>query len=445
MTVYYIASTGSNTSPYDTWAKAATAPKTVTDLMGAGDIGYIKNETFTISADTVYTIAGSFANPARLISTNDTANAPPTTVATGALIDGSGTAGVDITVLGPAYIYGVEFKNGNSSTLASININNSDLTYLEVENCAFTIANTASGSRINIGYDNIGATTGFKSKGSTFTTGNSASQGVSIYGPADFDGDTFGITTTVPTVYFTGSRRTHSKFTGCDLSAITTTLAPTVTGNPGEYTFAQCILGSGVAPLAAVTGPNESIVRIFDCASGDTHYEFGHYTYFGNTTISASIYMNGTDGASYNAANSKHSWKITGVNGTYQTPYISPWIDVYNEATSAVTPRLEILRDGSATAYNNDEVWGEWAAKVTASSTKATLYNDRRGLVASAAAQASSALGASDWTGEGGTAWFGKLEPTSTITPAEIGHIRARVYVAGANTVYVNPKILGLA
>ena len=33
----YVKSTGSNTSPYDTWAKAATAPLTATALAAARD------------------------------------------------------------------------------------------------------------------------------------------------------------------------------------------------------------------------------------------------------------------------------------------------------------------------------------------------------------------------------------------------------------------------
>jgi len=59
MTVRYVASTGSNTSPYDTWAKACTTLKTVTDLMGAGDVTYAKNEAHAITIDTSYTLAGT--------------------------------------------------------------------------------------------------------------------------------------------------------------------------------------------------------------------------------------------------------------------------------------------------------------------------------------------------------------------------------------------------
>lgn len=36
-TVYYVDPAGSNTAPYDTWAKAATALQTVADIVVAGD------------------------------------------------------------------------------------------------------------------------------------------------------------------------------------------------------------------------------------------------------------------------------------------------------------------------------------------------------------------------------------------------------------------------
>ena len=42
MTTYYVDSAaGSNTSPYDTWAKAATALPTITAIVGAGEVSYV--------------------------------------------------------------------------------------------------------------------------------------------------------------------------------------------------------------------------------------------------------------------------------------------------------------------------------------------------------------------------------------------------------------------
>jgi hypothetical protein len=232
------------------------------------------------------------------------------------------------------------------------------------------------------------------------------------------------------------------KWCGVDMSAITTNLIIASLSKAAEFYFYNCDLGSGVT-IVSPTSPGHAEAWLIDCNAGDVHYDFGHYSYWGNTTISTAIYLNTADGASYNAADAKYSWKITGVNGSYAHPYMSPLITVHHEGTSAITPRLEVMRDGSTTAYNDDEVWAEFTAKATSGSVVSTLYSDRRSMVAAAAAQDNSALGASDWAGET-TPWYGKLVSPS-MTPAEIGDITARVCVAGANTLYVNPKILSLS
>jgi hypothetical protein len=203
-----------------------------------------------------------------------------------------------------------------------------------------------------------------------------------------------------------------------------------------------------VTVLEAQTPTHRGGVEVYvhDSAAGDDHYVFAHYNAVGETTISTSIYAN--DGAEYNSSGSKHSWKITTTAlASYTFPYISPPISVYNEGTSAVTPRLECVRSGSATAYDNDELWTHWGFKGASGSTKATINtSDEMSLGGTPAAQATSSLGASDWTGESGTSWFGKLEPSASITPAEIGDVFVRVFFgAPSSTVYIDPQIRGLS
>jgi len=235
-------------------------------------------------------------------------------------------------------------------------------------------------------------------------------------------------------------------FVACDLSHITGTLFGDLSGGIVTGYLYQCKLGAAVTIVGSQTVPTES-VRVFmaDCASGDTHYAFGYYSQLGSLDVDTSIYAN--DGAEYDSTGSKYSWKIVGAAAaTPEFPFMTPWISVYNETTSALSPSLECVRSGSATAYDNDEVWSEWCVKTTGGSTQATFdQTDRMAFGGSPAAQSTGALSASGWTGEGGTSWFGKLAPASSITPAEIGDIIVRVCVAGANTVYVDPQIRGLS
>jgi hypothetical protein len=184
-------------------------------------------------------------------------------------------------------------------------------------------------------------------------------------------------------------------------------------------------------------------VTAFNCDAGDNHYAMYHGDAFGETTVSTTVYAN--TGASYDGTN-KASWKIvTTANCNYYYPYVSPWMDVYHSGTSAISPYLEILRSGSTTKYQNDEVWGEFSYQGTSGSTKATIVSDRMVPLGTAADQTASSLGASNWTGEDATNnAYMKLE-SGSITPAEIGHLRARVCVGEPSiTVYVDPLIRGL-
>jgi hypothetical protein len=203
-------------------------------------------------------------------------------------------------------------------------------------------------------------------------------------------------------------------------------------------------LGASFVALAAQTSTSigGGSCLLLDCSAGDIHYFLGHYDALGETTVDTSIY------ATDNINDTNLSWKIvTTANVSYATPYRSPWFPAYNDNTStAITPSLEIVRSGSATAYKDDEVWSEWLYPGTSGYPKAVLVSDARGLVATAADQTTGALGASDWSGENATSWFGKLAPTASFTPSEVGHIQARVCVGKASsTVYVDPQIRGLA
>jgi hypothetical protein len=150
-----------------------------------------------------------------------------------------------------------------------------------------------------------------------------------------------------------------------------------------------------------------------------------------------------TDSGIYYTTNTAAvSWKITTTSLCSDIKvFETPWIDFYNTTLSSLTPRFEILRDGSATAYTNAEVWAEFFVKDTSGTSKSTLYTDRVVLNASPANQTTGA-GLSAWTGEGGTAWSGKVDAGGARTPAEIGSIRGRVCVAKPSaTVYVDPFI----
>jgi hypothetical protein len=234
-------------------------------------------------------------------------------------------------------------------------------------------------------------------------------------------------------------------FDGCDFSALGGTVAvKNCTSAAGRFVFSNCRFGSSWVGLDTQTNLNRSSAEVwfFNCASDDQHYHIAHYNSLGQTTVDTGIYAND------NITDTALSWKIvTTANCSFYDPYESPWLPVYHVGTSAITPYLECVRSGSSTAFQNDEVWSEWSYQGTSGYPQATLVlSDRMTPLGTPADQTASSKGASDWTGENATSWFGKLGPAASFTPAEVGHIRARVCVGEpSTTVYVDPQIRGLS
>ena len=220
-------------------------------------------------------------------------------------------------------------------------------------------------------------------------------------------------------------------FTNADASA---SLVGDAAIMPFTVRMSQCKLPTGAFTwLGTQTNLNASSAELYvnDCAAGDSHGLFGYYNALGSVASDTGIkYTSGAAG---------QSWKIvTTASATFYTPFRTPWINWYNSGTASITPRLEILRDGSATAYDNDEVWGEFLAKTPGGSPIASLSTDRMAVLGAPAAQDTGAGWAAWATADSGD-WSGKVNVT--LTPAEVGDIRARICVGINTTLYVDPFI----
>jgi hypothetical protein len=444
MAIYYVDSTatgGSDTG--GSWANAfLTFAQAVTAASTAGDFIYVSHaHSESLSADTTYT----FAANVRVLCVNSSTGALATTAVIGAQ-----STNYSITFAGAYvyYIYGITLRNGTSSSTKVLVLSSTDGCHAEFENCKIELTGTNVSNSIRLSTLTSGGANDYvKLVGCTFKFSN-AGQSISLYvGVADVVACSVDSSGTAPTALFTaGQSGQLTTLEACDLSFVTGTLIANHAGSGARaYLLINCKLGSGVTIMAAagtVVNKGQTSVWAFNCNAGDNHYAMYHGDAFGETTVSNTVYAN--DGAAYDGTN-KASWKIvTTANCNYYYPYVSPWIDCYHSGTSAITPYLEILRSGSTTNYQNDEVWGEFSYQGTSGSTKATLVNDRMTPLGSAADQAASSLDASGWTGEDATNnAYMKLE-SGSITPAEIGHLRARVCVGEPSiTVYVDPTIRG--
>lgn len=437
MADYFVASGGSNTAPYETWAKAATRLQTaLTAATANGDRVIIQHNDIPtgdkeVTVDTTYTVA-STRYIQILSASNDGGSAfTLTPMGTANWIGNSTTfrsillgAGVDSRI----YCYGLTLRTAGA-TLDSITLASGTGVSMMFTEGYLWMGNT-SGIALTFGNNSGGLNKVFVAN-TTLRFGAVANSISNNSGMIEFINCTVSNAGSAPTTLTTG---VNLKFTNCDLSFVTGTLV----GNIGlaiTNTFSNCKLGAGVTPLASqTTNPTASSASalIVDCSSGDTHGMFGYYDALGSVVSDTAI--------KYTGGAAAQSWKIvTTANATFLNPFETPWISLYNTGLTSITPRLEILRDGNATAFTDAEVWGEFTAKVTSGSTQATLYSDRATVTGTPVSQAS---GTDTWDGEGATRWSGKVDSNAAFTPAEVGDIRARVVVGLASTtLYVDPFI----
>lgn len=444
MTDYYVNSARANdTGNGLTWAAAKkTFGAVVTAASGAGDRIFIvntHNEAITTSA--TYTFAGTLTNPTIVICTSDTANEPPQSKTTGAIVGASAysAAGVSITLNGKAYIYGVEFDTNSGGGSGGIAASVVDDSHLHLDHCTLKVVNTNGNGSIAFG-DNVGNIS-ITTIACTFIFGDQAAQGFALGGGIVWNdyGSTISKTTTALTTLIEAMYRgARVVWEGTNWSDMTGTLCTGASEFAASVVLINCRNGSD-ALLGTSSGPGHTEIWAYNCATGDTHYSLAHYNYWGNTTVVATPYFT-TGGALYDGTNHV-TWKVTGTNATEATPYCSPWIDKYQVAAT-VSPYLEILRNNESTtnAFKDDKVWGEFSYQGSSGYTNSTIVTDRNANWWYTNADQAAGAGLGSWTGEFGNCWSGKLEGGSIVV-YELGHLRARVCVAGAYTVYVDPTI----
>ena len=319
-----------------------------------------------------------------------------------------------------------------------------------VEKCKFWIGGSASTSRITVGYSSgvLNCNVSFVNCTAKF---GAVGQGFMLYGKALFSGLTIDPSGSSPTALIATATYGAGGVTvdSSDLSHCSGALLASQSSEPITLTVSNTKLHASVNPLATQTPANlaSGEVFLYNCSKGTLQNVIGHYNAFGSTETNLSIYAN--DAKTYDGTN-KCSIKVSSTAyATFFSPYISPWFDrafIPASTPAAITPHMECLRDGSASAFTNSEVWPEVSYQGTADSAQATIVSGRRAYDDSAASRPSSSLDASGWTGESGTAWFGKLGPSSSITPLEAGHLRLRVCIAAANeSIYLDPQWRGVA
>lgn len=438
MTTYYVWNGGSNGDGLS-WANAKTTLAAAIALATAsGDVILIE-KTHTgdnaLAADTTFT----FLNHVSLICVDKAASDALAEMGTAAWI-GHSSLSRAITLLGGyrVFIYGVTWRLA-SITAKSFYVSYTDGSHVVLEK-NYLWMGAGSITRIIVGaYSNTEAAHYTEFRKCTIRFGASG-QGILPGGTILFRETVVSDAGTAPTLLFqtnNAMRCPSVQMEDCDLSYVGSgTLVGAMPAGAAPFVFYRCKLGANAVPLASQAFPSlaGASCLLLDCSSGDTHGLFGYYDAFGSVVSDTGIY--------FTAGAAQQSWKIvTSANAGREFPFVTPPIPVFHDGTSAITPYMEILRDGSTTAYKDNEVWAEFALKTTSGTVLGTASSDAATLLTAGASQANGA-GLGSWTGESGTAWSGKCGLGASVTPAETGEIVARVSVGAASaTVYVDPQV----
>jgi hypothetical protein len=439
MDTYYVWSgaAGANNGP--SWTDAYTAfASAVTAATTDGDIILVQyTHQENLAADTTYTLG---ADVVIIAVDKDSSDAPTEMGANGWIGHSTSSRGVTLNGAVRAYTFGLTVRQASTST-RSLSFAGTAGAHHTHEKLYAWNANTNTVSAVSFGGTDTPSY--IRLIDCTILLGNAAQQ-VNIRGDVEITGGSLSASGSAPT---SGLFRNNAadpgggtlSVTGMDLSHLG---ANPIVGDcnviPFRASFDRCKLGTNFVVLASQTnqGRSGAAAIITDCHSGDTHGIFGYYDSLGSVVSDTGVYF--TTGAA------AQSWKITTTaQAGASSPFVTPPIAYYNSATSAITPYIEVLRDGSATAYTNAEVWAEFGVKTTSGSTLASFANDWAGVGASGSAQADGA-GLGSWTGESGTAKSFKCDSGASVTPAEVGDISGRIYVAVASisgTLYVDPQI----
>lgn len=441
MTDRYIDNSGSNTSAYDTWAKAATTITTGIASVTNADRGFVSNDhTSTATAAITWTFPSSVGY--QLLGVNTAATEPPTGLnSTPAAVEAVGAASAAFTLAGFAYVYGIKMQGGtNNSSACTVVIGGStNPGGLFLENCALELLTVNTSVYFQIGGFASGAVddneivftnTSFKFG----ATAHSLKLGSGRITMRNISLDSAGST---PTTLFTSGGTGSggrclveaSDLSGESWTNLVTLAWPVVY----DLTFRNCKLPAGFALTTGThSGPGGLNLKVHNCDSGDTQYNFGEVSYAGSAVDESTIVRTGGGATSVrmdSSANVKFPYLPLTVEGA-----------IYNSTLSARTLTVEVIHSGVGGGGSGDftdaELWVEIQHQGTSGFPLGVIDIDDRAanVFATPADQPNSS---ETWASSPATPVKQYLQ--CSFTPAEVGYVHFKVCLAMASkTVYVD-------
>lgn len=440
MAIIYCDSAGSNTSPYDTWAKAATTLSTAIGAWSSGDVIYVKKNSnvggqtssLTLSGGTdpdvipIYSVTCTICD-----GTDDTYSASTTN-----------NINISDDYANLAVNGGFNLKGLNLAS--NYNFTRQTTASLVMEDCKYAM--TRSGAAFLHGGNN------YESK----IILNSCSLALGVGGraflpqPGQVEINGLVVTGTVTSSGLfvpSGSYGSGAAvIAGLDLSGATFSSAPLVDASAGKsfhVKFVNSDIPSGLTITDSGEGQDGKITELVMTASSDKVYDYAMYTYRASLITDTAVYLTGGFTPAGSADPVSHAITPTSVfkDGAR---FEGPWLTIYNDTTgSSQTITIESCDDFTGSSPNQNEAYLEVAALETTSEALATIITGRPTDLIATTALASTSKVAADW--QSPTGWAGH-KMTVDFTAQEAGWLKVRVVLEGdfsgetANTFWYDPK-----
>lgn len=425
---------GSNTSPYETWAKAATTLKVAHDFAPAGDDLWVQSDhNENRGGATTFIGNGTLASPVK-VTTVKNLNEPPVpgdyesmlTQGTGK-IDGKASGAFDILFQGFTIWTGLRFIAGDDVRWNDLGVNiHHDCKFVVDDNVDMGASQSSADIRIewhDCDWEQVTEGTCNMSGGNFLWRG----------GTLSFNGGD------VTTLFGFGSRASILQVEDVDLSALNVTdfvLDITDTATVQSALFKRCkvpvFTSGGIVTGAPTTDGFEA--KFYSVSSADVIYQFKEV--FTNGVIDADnvVYLNAT----YDGTNGYSAHIVSNANVLeWARPLKFKLAEIFSAANPTIT--VEFTNDG--TTYQNDELWIEIEypdatirafGKINRTSRPLTILTTPANVTTSSVS----------WTGTGSFSAEVKQKITVTISGGGAGIHKISVCLAKPNdNIYADPKV----
>ena len=436
--VYYDAGgSGSNTSPYDTPAKAATTLAVALAAVNASDdIIYVLSTSSQAISTSTFTASATHApvsKPQKLYSVSSLAT--PTTLTYGATLTQS-ISGDDVILSGSWDVKGLHFDLGTGTAAGVLNlgVTNVQATIL-LENCKCTTS-TYSGvaGGVYIGYTGGSVAKPPNITLKDFTHYSKSTMPIFQLGATVTTIDGLILSgTTAPTSLFKFQNPAISKLIlkNSDLTGVAWTNLFDVTGTNVVYDVSviDCKMPDSYTLSIGTTSSEISAITLINATSDDVNYQYAKYMLAGSIITIGSIYAT-TDPIQIGGVSVSDIFTSTASCGRGCTLSREYLVEVADN--TAVTPFVELLvQTSGASALNNNEVYITAEAITVAGTTQGSQVTSHPGALATPSA---CSAGTTAYTGDGyATERTHRIE-TAAITTRQAGLVKITVHLAKAST-----------